>query len=228
MRKIALAIISMGLLGCSMAVQAVVVGAYDWRQLTETTGFSWDQVATVCDPGTGACAGSLGTVSFDGWTWADNTAIQGLFEQLILPGSIQFPSSTSAWTSLDSADIDAAIAPTAFYATETTSFGELLRGISRTSPSGATWAYMPFLYNRPAGSMAPDVANLVDSLALGDRGRSIGMWLFRPAQRAVPEPGPLALFVVGIAGLVVMWRQRASGETKLGATTQGVGVWGWL
>ena len=37
-------------------------GTDEWRQLTETTGFSWEQVNDIC--GAGPCSRSMGDGSF--------------------------------------------------------------------------------------------------------------------------------------------------------------------
>jgi hypothetical protein len=46
----------------SVQAATVVVGQNESRQLTETTGFSWEQVNDIC--GAGPCSGSIGDVSF--------------------------------------------------------------------------------------------------------------------------------------------------------------------
>ncbi len=60
--------------GASSAATVFADGK-NWRQLTETTGFSFDAVANHCPIGGGACTGV-----FDGWTWATVTEVQSLFE----------------------------------------------------------------------------------------------------------------------------------------------------
>jgi hypothetical protein len=42
----------------------------EWRQLYETTGLSWSQVAAIC-PRDGAtpCSGAIGSRVFTGWVW---------------------------------------------------------------------------------------------------------------------------------------------------------------
>ena len=49
----------------------------EWRQLYETTGLSWNQVAQVCPrDGATACSGTVGGQDLTGWTWgtADQVA----------------------------------------------------------------------------------------------------------------------------------------------------------
>lgn len=43
----------------------------EWRQVVDTTGLTWNQVATVCpQDGVTPCLGSVGGRSFDRWVWA--------------------------------------------------------------------------------------------------------------------------------------------------------------
>src|SRR5262245_54246494 len=52
----------------------------EWRQLTETTGLSWDQVAQVC-PRDGATpgVGIVGGRDLTGWVWATESQVIDLF-----------------------------------------------------------------------------------------------------------------------------------------------------
>lgn len=52
----------------------------EWRQLPTTTNLSWSQVAQVCPTdGQTPCAGSIGSNSLDGWTWATREQVRELF-----------------------------------------------------------------------------------------------------------------------------------------------------
>ena len=159
---------------------AVVVNGREWRQLTEVAGFTWSQVATVCNSESGACSGSLGGVSFDGWTWASNQDVQALFEELIRPGTVEFPTPTSDYIVPDSPDVAAALGPGGFSPT----------AFSSTRVSGWTrTAFMPpQLYHSPSlvdgdgsGGSSVDIACLN---CLGrdiDTGPYRGVWLYRDA-----------------------------------------------
>ena len=48
----------------------------EWRQLYETTGLSWNQVAAICPrDGETPCSGSIGTKVLTGWIWATDDQV---------------------------------------------------------------------------------------------------------------------------------------------------------
>ena len=60
---------------------APTVDGREWRELYETTGLSWSQVASVC-PTDGAtpCAGTVGGRNLTGWTWATSGQVRDLLD----------------------------------------------------------------------------------------------------------------------------------------------------
>ena len=81
----------------TLQANAVIIGDKDWRQVTETTGFSWNDFDDVYDTttgmydGAGALLGGTGGVSVEGWTWADNSEVNDLLVTLLSTG---FPSTS--------------------------------------------------------------------------------------------------------------------------------------
>jgi len=68
--------------GAAHAAQASIDDGHgkDWRQLTETIGLSWSQVAQVCpQDGASACVGSVGGVNLTDWVWATDAQVIELF-----------------------------------------------------------------------------------------------------------------------------------------------------
>jgi len=52
----------------------------EWRQLTETIGLTWNQVALVCpQDGVSPCTGAAGGVDLTGWVWATDVQVITLF-----------------------------------------------------------------------------------------------------------------------------------------------------
>jgi len=76
-------ILTASLLLLSGQVGAVIIGDKDWRQITDTAGYTWDDFDAIFDTSTGACdiASCLlgGTVDLMGYTWADNSEVNDLF-----------------------------------------------------------------------------------------------------------------------------------------------------
>lgn len=56
----------------------------EWRQLTETTGLTWDQLATsLPQDGVTPAAGMIGTRNFAGWVWANEAQVIELFSRWV-------------------------------------------------------------------------------------------------------------------------------------------------
>lgn len=219
-----LALSSVGQAASLTAENYVLAGPNQWRQLTDTTGFSWNQISTVCSTVTGACSGSLGGVSFDGWIWADNAAVRELFDELIAPGTTQFAGPTSDYASIDDPDIAAAIGPPSgvpcgsglstppcglFGWTSVTFFlgSDFLYGWSRTLATTGT-AYLPNLIDGRVQESA-DTATLSftgDITANGDVAFPIGVWLYQPAA-VVPVPPAAWLFAGALSALRLLRRR---------------------
>src|SRR6266850_306247 len=52
----------------------------EWRQLTETVGLTWNQVAQVCPrDGSSPCNGVVGGYDLTGWVWATDAQVIALF-----------------------------------------------------------------------------------------------------------------------------------------------------
>ncbi len=65
--------------GAQMAAAAPTVDGKEWRELHETTGLSWSQVASVCPTdGVSPCSGSVGGRNLTGWTWATADQVKDL------------------------------------------------------------------------------------------------------------------------------------------------------
>lgn len=53
-----------------------------WRQLTETVGLTWSQVAAVCpQDGVSPCTGNVGTTALKGWVWATDEQVVQLISR---------------------------------------------------------------------------------------------------------------------------------------------------
>src|SRR5262245_39971601 len=68
-------------MGAEHSIAAPTVDGREWRELYETTGLSWSQVASVCPTdGQTACSGSVGGRNLAGWTWATADQVRDLMD----------------------------------------------------------------------------------------------------------------------------------------------------
>ena len=162
------------------AADGVIVGDREWRQPIDTTGFDWSEVASVCSATTGVCAGSLDGVSFDGWTWASIEDVQELFEQLIKPGSIEFPTIDTNYQAANDPDIRAALGPGGFTPLAT-DFGPVRTGgWTRSVFMFPPLYFAPYLLLEEPG-VQQDFACLYCAGIGNDTGNYRGNWMYRPA-----------------------------------------------
>jgi hypothetical protein len=64
----------------------VQVNGQQWLQPLDFVNHSWNEMAAVCDPGTGLCSGSLGGSDLTGWMWAGIPEVNSLFNAFGIPG----------------------------------------------------------------------------------------------------------------------------------------------
>jgi hypothetical protein len=83
-----LSVVALGWAGSTSAalLPPVTVNGQQWLQPVDFVDHSWNDIASVCDAGTGACSGSLGGYSLTGWSWAGIPELNALFTSLGIPG----------------------------------------------------------------------------------------------------------------------------------------------
>jgi Ca2+-binding RTX toxin-like protein len=87
-----IAFVSFAPIGAS-PVDGFVDEEKEWRQVYETTGLTWSQVASVC-PRDGAtpCSGSVAGKNLSGWVWATAEQVLGLMDNYVPTLSMENPS----------------------------------------------------------------------------------------------------------------------------------------
>lgn len=187
----------------------VTIDGREWRQLTETTDFTWNEVATVCPAEGGTCSGSIGTVNFTGWIWA--TAIEvgeHLFRSYIpaFPSSLveEFAEIGSSWGPAFFIDFE----PTLSASGTDFAFQNVL-GLSATTRENPDFAYAPQILNREEDTLQnfdpllfPDIANLGTGRNKDQSSGNFGVWLYRPV------PIPPAVVLLGSAMVGLIFRRR--------------------
>ncbi len=189
----------------------VTIGDKNWRQVTETTNVSWEDLDVIYDTSDGTLDNgtSAGGYDFTGWTWASATEVAQLFTDANPTLSITYNQEVY--------QADSAWAPnflSLFDATVTNpSINERVWGMSRTV--GVTVVNTPGIIDRFSTALEDrahtNVWNPKDSKWTGR-----GVWLYQAA--AVPEPDATTLIgisIIGIVGVGVVSRFRRSAENKV-------------
>ncbi len=194
----------------SVHAAGVVLDGREWRQLTETVNFTWNEVATVCPANGGACNGSLGSVDFSGWNWA--TALEvgdHLFRSYIpaFPSSFteEFTEIGSSWGPAFFSDFEPTLS-----ATGTDFAFQNVLGLSATIRSAPDFAYAPTILNREEDTLQdfdplifPDIANIGMGRNTDEPSAYFGVWLYRPV------PIPPAIVLLGSVIFALFLRRRA-------------------
>lgn len=187
----------------------------EWLDLNDTRNRSWLDTAAVCNPLTGGCSGVLATttpfstdIDLTGYRWATRNEVRQLWYEIAgLPASAldsysaSFPSASGFGENVF--DL--------FEPTISFGFDNVLNGLTRElffDPALGLRARTGVIYDSGFG---PDTFSLNDGFAVAGREISMGVYLYRE----VPEPEMLALFGIGLAGLMVaMGMQRRNFTRK--------------
>ena len=152
----------------SMA-QNVTVGDFEWMQPNETINSSWDDIAAVCNPAGGPCAGTLGTVNMNGWHWAASYEVAAVFTEFIPYYLPQDPltETNSSW---------APYFLNIFIPTFSDDTKELVWGLTRDLvPNGAASAWVLDGFD----SSSVDSATIKVTVATDERSVATGGWFSR-------------------------------------------------
>lgn len=184
----------------------------EWLQPADTLGYTWFDTFTVCDVGTGVCAGTLGTIDLDGWRWADVATLNTLFHELS-GGAGFFTSDPQEYEVADSPWAPALIDNDGVGPDEgvfhiTALFGgteERVFGWTRDKdPDPETSAYLGRIDNNlDFDKLQTDDQSNIDQ----ENPAIVGFWLYREPS-PVPLPGAAWLLGAGLASLAGFGRRR--------------------
>jgi hypothetical protein len=192
-----LAVMAMLVLPVSPATSAPTAAGRQWRELTETTGLSWAQVAAVCPiDGATPCRGSAGGRDLTGWRWGTADQVRDLLDDYA-PGLV-------------AADPPVVGGLDGFFGAE--SFLAVMRFTSSTtttyssSASAGGWTATKDSRGRPMSGFAGFSTSLTGTTSSGSIGLAAGdgsataaqgVWLWRPAAASCQGRTPT---LVGTAG----------------------------
>ncbi len=168
--------------GAPTTSAAPTVGGREWRELFETTGLSWTEVASVCPTdGATACSGTVRGRNLTGWTWATAGQVRDLLDDYAPGLTTAEPPVVSGIEGFWGGISFLAVMRWTTYSASTYSYSESTSGWTASKdaasglPIGGFAAY--------AHSLAGSTAN--GSVGLGtaaDEASSVrGVWLWRPA-----------------------------------------------
>ena len=173
----------------------VIVDGLAWRQLTDTDGILWADVATVCPSGGGLCSGSVGGVSFSGWTWATRAEVGTLLFAATTghPGGVfNHEQAGNAFdTALGGFGLTSNISGVGTVAGRTAD----VVAISNVG--------VAFIQHFPSSTIG-EFTRLWSNLSGVPESTLGGIWLYR----AVPLPGALPMALAGLGALGWVGRRR--------------------
>lgn len=229
------ALILTGILVCeAKAADFVDSLGREWRQLTDTVGYSWNQINTGgvdgCEASTGLCSGKLGGAgaSLDGWTWASAVDVNQLFHDLGIndgPGTgygnpaagDPVPPSPIIYTKVDSIWAPAilfngpfkptSVAPGVTVADGLTFVSGYSRSLQYPETSSPNFSLNPHIYDWEPGK--DDQASTAHIVWTGfPASPTDGIWMYRVSAIPEPESHPLMLIGLGLVGYAM--RRRAA------------------
>ena len=215
--KTVASILLLGLIGDqAMAIPIYIdVTGREWLDVNFTRYRSWNDTAAVCDTLSGSCTGILATniaassdIDITGYQWATRDEVRNLFYEVAgLPAgalddySADFPNGAgfgSAAFGIFEPTIQLPLGP---------GVKNIYNGVTRNTYLGADALLHGISGIVDSTSFGSDSFTLTGGLAVDTREISMGVYLYKA--KAVPEPGTLVLFGIGLLGVLLTLARRA-------------------
>jgi Ca2+-binding RTX toxin-like protein len=150
-----------------------------WRQVTETAGMTWSQVAAVCPrDGESRCSGSVGSRSLTGWIWATGEQVRALMAHYD-PGMLEATSVSGPEHLVQAITFLGDMRPTFFFSGYPTTTASVSGWTADDEYGAAAAGYTHPIYNGsfwvgPGGADQPSPYR--------------GVWLWRPSSDDLTPP----------------------------------------
>lgn len=187
---------------------AILIGNMDWRQVHDTVGNSWNDIAAIFDPTTGMCTQPsciLGKTDLAGYVWADNVTVGTMIQEVTGARALpSFSQDSYVETTPDG------LAPlfALFDITYSDDTANLIAGLTRESSHGPSYGDVISALEHthpPPPSAYYGLYTFLERSGDYDN-NTRGGWFYRAAP--VPEPTTIFLLTTGLLGLVVTRRLR--------------------
>lgn len=165
-----------------------------WRQLTETVGLSWDQVAAVCPrDGMSPCWATIAGRDLNGWVWATDVQVTQLLARYA-PAIATTPTLSGPAADAGVTAFFAAFSPTATGScgSWTCTFGAFASGWSATSPGTGTAVQASV----QAGFGSPSLMQILSTTGVATANFSRGLFMWRP------DPANVSLVALDDSGSI--------------------------
>lgn len=208
--KVIYLILAISTLTVSHSASAVIIDGRDWRQPLETSNFSYNHAAAVCNVTTGVCNGAAvnpgqPSVDLTGWIWASENEVADLFRSLLgEPGAVFHPQNGYVgrngpqWV-LDAIDIDGSGPDSGLFDATTLSASlEGVLGITRTvmlNSQQENAASRAIFRHEIANSQGRAI--IANPTGFDAARQHTGLWLYK----AVPAPSTLLLLLVSLLAI---------------------------
>ncbi len=188
--------------------QPVIIDGKEWLQPVDFVNLSWNDVALVCNPGTGLCDGELNNIDVTGYTWASVDDVIRLFNAYGVTPPLSSPSQFllvgSSWAPLFFGDFE-----------PTYAMPQVLNEAKGWTLSiyHGSHAYTPLILDYFDDALEDSIHTETTKSLETSPDPYIGVWLYRTHSLAGPAPVPTVPtygLIFTVLGLLAIATRRLS------------------